>query len=149
MIFAFWPRQETGFEASERNRDASHASTARKLILDAPRTIRMAAVLARAFPNWFLETKTERGWEEREKRKRRKEEKGEREKRRQQTAPHHGPSVARAKRALLFGQRYTRNWIVFICFARISYVGGAFFGFARARKCNKMHTKCLLRREAA
>jgi hypothetical protein len=103
LIFAFWPRQETGFEASERNRDASHASTARKLILDAPRTIRMAAVLARAFPNWFLETKTERGWEEREKRKRRKEEKGEREKRRQQTAPHHGPSVARAKRALLFG----------------------------------------------
>ena len=61
LIFAFWPRQETGFEASERNRDASHASTDRKLILDAPRTIRMAAVLAHAFPNWFLETKTERG----------------------------------------------------------------------------------------
>ena len=80
LIFAFWPRQKTGFEASGRNRDASHASTARKLILDAPRTIRMAAVLARAFPNWFLETKTERGWEEREKRKRRKEEKREREK---------------------------------------------------------------------
>ena len=82
LIFAFWPRQKTGFEASERNRDASHASTARKLILDAPHTIRMAAVLARAFPNWFLETNMERGWEGREKRKRRKEEKGEREKRR-------------------------------------------------------------------
>ena len=86
--FAFWPHQKTGFEASERNRDASHASTAHKLILDAPRTIRMAAVLALAFPNWFLETKTERGWEEREKRKRRKEG---RERRKGEAAPANSP----------------------------------------------------------
>ena len=40
----------------------------------------MAAVLTRAFPNWFLETKPERGWEEREKRKRRRKGKEEKEK---------------------------------------------------------------------
>jgi hypothetical protein len=32
LVFAFWHRQKTGFEASERNKDASHAPTARKLI---------------------------------------------------------------------------------------------------------------------
>ena len=50
LILAFWHRQKTGFEASERNRDASNASTARKLTLAALRTIRMAAVLPLSFP---------------------------------------------------------------------------------------------------
>jgi hypothetical protein len=90
------------FGASERNKDALHASTASTLILGASRTISMAAVLACLFPNRFLKKKRrEEGRREREKKK--KEEKGEREKRRQQTSPHHGPNVARAKRALLFG----------------------------------------------
>ena len=94
------------FEASERNRDVSRASTARKMIPDAFRTIRMAAVLARAFsPKLVFGNKNgERMGGERDKRKRRKEGRERRkEKRRQQTAPQHGPSVARTKRALLFG----------------------------------------------
>ena len=33
LILAFWPRQETAFEASERNKEASHAPIARKLTL--------------------------------------------------------------------------------------------------------------------
>ena len=72
LVFAFWHRQKTGFEASERNKDASHAPTARKLILDAVHATRVAAFLARASPNRFFKNKTERGGEEREKRKRRK-----------------------------------------------------------------------------
>ena len=44
LILAFWPRPQTGFETSARNKGASHVSTARKLIPDAPRAIRMAAV---------------------------------------------------------------------------------------------------------
>ena len=75
LVFAFWHRQKTGFEASERNKDASHAPTARKLTLDAPHTIRVAAFLARASPNRFLKTK--RREEERRERKEKKE--GERE----------------------------------------------------------------------
>ena len=70
LVFAFWPHQKPDFEASERNEDASHASTARKLTLDAPHTIRVAAFLAQAFPNRVLKTK------------RREEERGEREKKR-------------------------------------------------------------------
>jgi hypothetical protein len=58
LVFAFWHchRQKTGFEASERNKDASHAPTARKLILDvdAVHTTRVAAFLARASPNRFF-----------------------------------------------------------------------------------------------
>lgn len=76
LVFAFWPHQKTGFEASERNKDASHAPTARKLILDALHTIRVAAFLARASPNRFLKTK--RGEEERGEREKKKKE-GERE----------------------------------------------------------------------
>ena len=71
LVFAFWPHQKTGFEASERNKDASHAPTARKLTLDAPHTIRVAAFLARASPNRFLKTK--RREEERRERKEKKE----------------------------------------------------------------------------
>ena len=54
LVFAFWPHQKTGFEASERNKDASHAPTARKLILDAVHSTRVAAFLARASPNRFF-----------------------------------------------------------------------------------------------
>ena len=67
LVFAFWPHQKTGFEASERNKDASHAPTAYKLTPDGPHTIRVAAFLARAPPNRFLKTK--RGGEERRERK--------------------------------------------------------------------------------
>ena len=59
LVFAFWHRQKTGFEASERNKDASHAPTARKLILDALHTIRVAAFLAPASPNRVF---FERAW---------------------------------------------------------------------------------------
>ena len=76
LVFAFWHRQKTGFEASERNKDASHAPTARKLILDAVHSTRVAAFLARASPNRFLKTK--RGEEERGEREKKKKE-GERE----------------------------------------------------------------------
>ena len=81
LVFAFWPHQKTGFEASERNKNTSHAPTARKLTLDAPHTIRVAdfAFLARASPNRFLKTKRgeeERG--EREKKEGEREEKGRR-----------------------------------------------------------------------
>ena len=80
LVFAFWPHQKTGFEASERNKDASHAPTARKFTVDvdAPHTItiRVAAFLARASPNRFLKTK--RGEEERGEREKKKKE-GERE----------------------------------------------------------------------
>jgi hypothetical protein len=74
LVFAFWHRQKTGFEASERNKDASHAPTARKLILDAAHTTRVAAFLARASPNrfFFKQNGERRRGEEREKRKRRK-----------------------------------------------------------------------------
>ena len=62
LAFAFWPHQKTGFEASERNKDASHPPTARKLTLDAFHAIRVAAFLARASPNRILKAK--RGGEE-------------------------------------------------------------------------------------
>ena len=81
LVFAFWPHQKTGFEASERNKDASHAPTARKLTLDAPHTIRVAAFLARASPNRFLKTKLaeeERGGREKKKKEGEREEKGRR-----------------------------------------------------------------------
>ena len=81
LVFAFWPHQKTGFEASERNKDTSHAPTARKLTLDAPHTIRVAAFLARASPNRFLKTKRgeeERGEREKKKKEGEKEEKGRR-----------------------------------------------------------------------
>jgi hypothetical protein len=95
--------------------------------MDTLYTIRVAAFLARASPNRFLKTKRreERG-EEREKYKEGRGERGEREKRRQQTAPLNGPSAARAYGLCSFAKRCTRAWIVFIFFARFSYVGGAF-----------------------
>ena len=72
--FAFWPYQKTGFgfDASERNIDASHAPTARKLTLDALHTIRVADFLARSSPNRFLKTKQRDG--ERGKREKKKKE---------------------------------------------------------------------------
>ena len=123
-------RQETGFKASERNRDASHASAACELTLDAPRTIRMAVCRPGAsFPKSIFENKTERRGEERENRKRRKEEKGER---KEATPVNSYPawsecSVFQRSSALLAG-RYTRNMAVFISFhdSRFSCVGGAF-----------------------
>ena len=147
LVFAFWPHQKTGFEASERNKDASHAPTARKLILDALHTIRVAAFLARASPNRFLKTK--RREEERRERKEKegRGERGEREKRRQQTAPLNGPSAARAYELCSLAKRCTRAWIVFIFLARFSYVGGAFLLFLPARQCSKMHAKAVLRQE--
>ena len=78
FFFSFWPPQKTGFEASERNKDASHAPTARKLTLGALHTIRVAAFLARASPNRFLKTK--RGEEERGEREKKKKEGGREEK---------------------------------------------------------------------
>lgn len=81
LVFAFWHRQKTGFEASERNKDASHAPTARKLILDAAHATRVAAFLARASPNrFFLKQNGERRRGEREKKKKEgeREEKGRR-----------------------------------------------------------------------
>ena len=81
LVFAFWHRQKTGFEASERNKDASHAPTARKLILDAVHTTRVAAFLARASPNrFFFKQNGERRRGEREKKKKEgeREEKGRR-----------------------------------------------------------------------
>ena len=88
MVFAFWPRQnqKTGFEASERNKNEAHAPTARKLTLDAPHTIRVAAFLANAFPNRFLKTK--RREEERGEREKKKKEGGREEKRRRCASKH-------------------------------------------------------------
>jgi hypothetical protein len=103
LIFAFWAHQMTGLEASERNKDASHAPVARKLTPDAPHTIRVAAFLAHAFPNQVFLTKRREKERGERKEKEGRGERGEREKRRQQTSPLNGPSVARAKRALLFG----------------------------------------------
>ena len=96
MVFAFWSHQKSGLGASERNKDASHAPTARKLTLDAFHAIRVAAFLARAPPNQVLETKLRE--EEREERKKKKKEgeRGERKKRRQKTSHLNGPSAARA-----------------------------------------------------
>ena len=90
LVFAIWPHQKTGFEASERNKDALHALIARKMTLDALHIICVATFLARASQNRiFLKQNTERRREERgERDKKNKEgERGEREKRRQQTAP--------------------------------------------------------------
>lgn len=101
MIFASWPSQEPGFGASDRNKDSSNASTARKLTLDAIHTTLVTPFLARPSPNRFLKTKR------REEERRERKEKEEREEKAKRCAskqpPHHGPSVARAKRALLFG----------------------------------------------
>jgi hypothetical protein len=88
VVFAFWLHQKTGFEASERNKDASHAPTARKLILDALHTIRVAAFLAPASPNRFFLNNTVRGGNGGEKRKRRKG----RERRKGEEAPANSPS---------------------------------------------------------
>ena len=107
LFFALWPRQATSFGASERNKDVpqSHAPTARKLTLDAFPCRLFGCRPGAPFPKSGFENKTERGGEEREKKKKegRGGERGESEKRCQQTEPHHGPSLARAKRALLFG----------------------------------------------
>ena len=150
VVFAFWPRQKTGFEASERNKDASHAPTARKLTLDALHTIRVAAFLARTSPNRFLKTK--RGEEDRGERKEKegRAERGEREKRRQQTATLNGPSAACAYELCSFAKRFTRIWIVLIFLARFFYVGKAFLLFLlahRTHKCSKMHANAVLRQE--
>jgi hypothetical protein len=140
--------QKTGFEASGRNKDASHAPTARKLTLDAPHTIRVAVFLARASPNRPLKTKRGEQEERREGDKKKKEgrgERGEREKRRQQTASLNGPSAARAYELCSFAKRCTRAWIIFF-FARFSYRQGI-FAFLSARKCSKMHAKAILQHE--
>ena len=60
LDFAFWPRQATGCEASERNKDASHAPIVRKLILNVPHTIRVDAFLVCASPNQVLRRKHRR-----------------------------------------------------------------------------------------
>ena len=82
MNFADFPRfdlvRRSIFLASDRNWDAPNAHIARKLTVDALRTIRMAVVLARAFPNWFLKTtkREERKREIKEKEGRKRKEKG-------------------------------------------------------------------------
>ena len=108
LVFSFWSHGETGFKAaSERNKDALHARTDRKLTLDAAHTIRVAGFLAcaSASPNRPLETK--RREEERRKRKEKEKEgrgeTGESGKRHLQTASHYGLSVARSKGALIYG----------------------------------------------
>jgi hypothetical protein len=75
LIFAFCHRQEISFEAPQRSKDASHASTARKLILKAVHTSRMAAaaVLGSPSSNHLLKDKTQN--EEKRKRKREKKQK--------------------------------------------------------------------------
>jgi hypothetical protein len=87
--------------------------------------------------------KTKRRREEREREKKKKE--GEREdkweKRRKQTAPLKVPSAAHAYELCSFTKRCTRAWIVFIFFARFSYVGRAFLLsplLAGAAKCMQM-----------
>ena len=80
LVFAFWHRQKTGFEASERNKDASHAPTARKLTIDAPHTILVADFLSRASPNRFLKTKQREEERRERKEKEGRGERGEREK---------------------------------------------------------------------
>ena len=148
LVFAFWPHQKTGFEASERNKDASHAIAARKLTTGALHTIRVAVFLARASPNLVLETK--RREEEKEEREKTKGMKG-RERRKGEEAPANsslnGPNAARAYELWSFAKRCTRAWIVFIFLARFSYVGGAFLFFLLASKCSKMHAKGVLRQE--
>lgn len=86
LIFASWPSQEPGFGASDRNKDSSNASTARKLTLDAIHTTLVTPFLARPSPNRFFENKTERGGEEREKRKGR-------ERRKRKDAPANSPPI--------------------------------------------------------
>jgi hypothetical protein len=74
--FGFTRRPVSRLLSAERNKDASHAPTARKLTLDALHTINVAAFLfpGARFPKSVFENKTERGGEreEREKRRRRK-----------------------------------------------------------------------------
>jgi hypothetical protein len=60
LRFGLTKRPVSIFEASDRNKDASHAPTASKLTLDALHTIWVAVFLARASPNRFLKKQTER-----------------------------------------------------------------------------------------
>jgi hypothetical protein len=73
LVFAFWPHQKTGFEASERNKDASHAPTARKSQIDprCPPYHPCGCFPGGRFPKPVFENKTgrERRREEGEKRK--------------------------------------------------------------------------------
>jgi hypothetical protein len=89
LVFAFWPHQKTGFEASERNKDATHAPTASKLTPDALHTIRVASFLARASSIRFLKTK--RGEEERGEREKKKRKRKGRERRKGEQAPANSP----------------------------------------------------------
>ena len=81
LVFVFWPHQKTSFEASERNKGASHAPTALKLTLGTFHTTCEAAFLAHASLNWFFKTKQgdeERGEREKKKKEGGREEKGRR-----------------------------------------------------------------------
>jgi hypothetical protein len=87
LVFEFWFHQETGFEASERNKDASHAPTVRKLTIDFLHK-NVWLLSWRALPQiGFLKQKRERSRGEREKRKRRKG----RERRKGEEAPANSP----------------------------------------------------------
>ena len=148
LVFAFWPHQKTGFEASERNKDASHAPHSPQIDPRCPPYHPCGCFPGARFPKSVFENKTGRGGERRErKEKEGRGERGEREKRRQQTAPLNGPSAARAYELCSLAKRCTRAWIVFIFLARFSYVGGAFLLFLPARQCSKMHAKAVLRQE--
>ena len=122
-----------------------HTPTARKLILGALHTIRVAAFLARASPNRVLETKRreeETGERERTKERQGRGERGEREKRRQQTALLNGPSAVRAYELCSYTKCCTRAWVVFILLRTILLrsVGGAFLLsslLASAAKCRQ------------
>ena len=106
-------------------------------------TIRVAVFLARASPNRLLKTKRrqeKRGEGEKKKKKGERGEKG-------RTVPLNGPNAARAYEFCSFAKRCTRARIVFVFFARFSYVGGALFCFPLARKCSKMHVNDVLRQE--
>ena len=145
MVFAFWPHQKTGFEASERNKDVSHAPTAHKLTLGALHTIRVAAFLARAPPNQFFKQNGDE--EERGEREKKKKEGREREKGRSGASkqpPLNGPSAARVNELCSFAKRCTRVWIVFFFLRTILLRRRGIFAFLPARKCSKMHAKAVL-----
>jgi hypothetical protein len=137
LVFAFWHRQKTGFEASERNKDAPHAPTARKLTLDAPPYHPGGCFSGARFPKSVFENKTERGERRERKEKEGRGERGEREKRRQQTASLNGPSAARAYELCSLAKRCTRAWIVFIFFARFSYIRGVFCFLPCSQVCRQ------------
>jgi hypothetical protein len=61
--FAFWPHQKTGFEASERNKDASRPQPTKMLYAHIPSVWLLS---------WRAQQQTERGGGGREKRTRRK-----------------------------------------------------------------------------